>query len=100
MGAARFAVGAAVRIRRAFPPGHVRAPFYLRGCNGAVSHIVGEMGNPEELAYGRGDAPRVMVYRVRVRQTDIWDDYAGPARDTLIVDVFENWLEPAEGDTA
>ena len=96
MSSPKFPVGAPVRIRSAFPPGHVRAPFYLRGCAGAVSHVVGEMGNPEELAYGRSGAPPLTVYRVRVRQTEIWPDYAGPAQDTLVVDVYENWLEPAE----
>ena len=95
MSAPRFPVGAAVRIRRAFPPGHVRAPWYLRGCAGAVSHIVGEMNNPEEWAYGRTDGPMLTVYRVHVRQPDIWPDYAGPPQDTLVVDVYENWLEPA-----
>ena len=67
MSAPRFPVGAAVRVRRAFPPGHVRAPFYLRGCTGAVHNVVGPMGNPEELAYGRSDGPELTVYRVRIR---------------------------------
>lgn len=95
MAAPRFPVGTPVRIRRAFPPGHVRAPWYVRGCAGEVFHIVGPMGNPEELAYGRTDTPHVTVYRVRVRQTDIWDDYSGPPQDTLVIDVYENWLEAA-----
>lgn len=93
MSVPRFPVGAAVRIRRAYPPGHVRAPFYLRGCAGAVNQIVGEMGDPEELAYGRGKGQPVTVYRVRLRQPDIWPNYAGPPHDTLVVDVYENWLE-------
>lgn len=96
----RFAVGAAVRVRRAYPPGHVRAPFYLRGCTGSVRRIVGEMGNPEELAYGRCDGPPLTVYRIHVRQTDVWPDYAGPPHDTLVVDVFDNWLEPDGEETA
>jgi nitrile hydratase len=96
--APRFPLGAVVRIRRAFPPGHVRAPWYLRGCTGPVSHVVGEMGNPEEFAYGRCEGPRLTVYRVLMRQPDIWPDYAGPPQDTLSVDVYENWLEPAGED--
>lgn len=95
MTAPRFPVGTTVTIRRAFPPGHVRAPWYLRGCTGVVGHIVGEMGNPEEFAYGRCDGPPLTVYRVRLRQPDIWPDYAGAPHDTLVVDVYENWLEPA-----
>lgn len=96
----RFPVGAAVRVRRAYPPGHVRAPYYLRGCTGAVTHIVGEMANPEEHAYGRYDGPPLTVYRVCLRQPDIWPDYAGPPHDTLVFDVYENWLEPAGEDVA
>lgn len=95
MSGPRFSVGAPVRIRRAFPPGHVRAPWYLRGCAGEVQDIAGELGNPEELAYGRYDGPDLTVYRVRVRQADIWSDYAGPPQDTVVVDVYENWLEEA-----
>ena len=100
MNGLRFPLGAPVRIRRAWPPGHVRAPWYLRGCVGAVDHIVGDMGNPEELAYGRCDGPKLTVYRIRIRQTDIWADYAGPPQDTLVVDVYENWLEPAGEEAA
>lgn len=91
----RFPVGASVRIRRAFPPGHVRAPWYLRGLAGEICHVVGDFRNPEELAYGRYDSARLTLYRVRFRQTDIWPDYAGPDRDTLEVEIYENWLEPA-----
>jgi hypothetical protein len=93
---ARFALGTRVRIRRAFPPGHVRAPWYLRGYVGVVCHVVGEFGNPEELAYGRYDGPKLTLYRVRFRQTDIWPDYAGAPQDVLDVEVYENWLETVE----
>lgn len=95
-GGARFPVGARVRIRRAFPPGHVRAPWYLRGQAGEVCHVVGDFGNPEELAYGRYDGAKLTLYRVRFRQADIWPDYAGPPQDTLEVEVYGNWLDPAE----
>jgi nitrile hydratase len=94
--ASRFPVGAPVRIRRAWPPGHVRAPWYLRGCAGEVCHVLGEFGNPEEMAYGRKDGPKLMLYRVRFRQVDVWPDYGGAPNDTLEVEFYENWLEPAE----
>ena len=96
----RFAVGAPVRIRRAWPPGHVRTPWYLRGRAGRVHGIAGKMGNPEELAYGRTDGPELTVYRVRVRQIDLWPEYAGPPQDTVVVDVYENWLEPVAEEAA
>lgn len=100
MTAQRFPVGTPVRIRRAFPPGHVRAPWYLRGCAGAVCHVIGDFGNPEELAYGRYDGPKLTLYRVRFRQCDVWPDYAGAPQDTLEVEVYENWLESAEEKAA
>lgn len=95
MSAPRFAVGDKVRIRRADPPGHVRAPWYLRGHAGQVCHIVGEFGDPEEMAYGRYDGKQLTLYRVRFRQTEIWQDYGGPAQDVLEVEFYDNWLEPA-----
>lgn len=100
MTGSRYRVGAPVRIRRAWPPGHVRAPWYLRGCYGAICHIVGEFGNPEEMAYGRNDGAKLTLYRVRFRQGDVWPGYAGPPQDTLDVEVYENWLEEAGGAPA
>lgn len=101
MSAPRFAVGASVRIRQAFPPGHVRAPWYLRGCKGSICHVVGAFHNPEELAYGRYDGPRLTLYRLRIAQNDIWSDYEGAPQDTLEVEIYENWLEEVtEEETA
>lgn len=95
MSAPRFPVGARVRVRRADPPGHVRAPWYLRGRTGEVCHVVGEFGNPEEMAYGRYDGPQLTLYRVRFHQTELWPDYVGPTQDMLEVEFYDNWLEPA-----
>ncbi len=95
MSGRRFSVGARVRLRRAYTPGHVRAPWYLRGCAGRICHVVGEFGNPEEMAYGRRDGAKLTLYRVRFRQSDVWPDYAGSPCDTLEVEVYDNWLEAA-----
>ncbi len=95
MTAARFPVGAPVRVRRAWPPGHVRAPWYLRGHRGEVCAVVGDFGNPEELAYGRREGAKLTLYRVRFHQTEIWPEYSGPTADTLETEIYENWLEPA-----
>lgn len=91
----RFALGARVKVRAAFPPGHVRTPYFLRGKNGRIESIAGEFANPEELAYGRPGLPRLTLYRVVFRQTEIWSAYAGPPGDTLVADIFEHWLENA-----
>ncbi len=95
---ARFRIGDVVRIRRAFPPGHVRTPYFTRGMSGVVDSVVGSFHNPEDLAYGRYNDATLPLYRVRFKQADLWPDYDGPARDTTIVDIYENWLEPAEGE--
>jgi nitrile hydratase len=92
---ARFAPGAAVRVRRADPPGHVRAPWYIRGQRGIVERTCGPFANPEELAYGRSGLPSVTLYRVRFPQRQVWPDYAGPDADTIDIELYEHWLEPA-----
>jgi len=97
MSAPRFAVGALVRVRAAYPPGHVRTPFYVRGAAGAVERICGRFPNPEQGAYGRRDADRITLYRVRFSQHDLWPDYRGAPDDSVEVEIFEHWLEPAEG---
>ncbi|GAB4193897.1 MAG: hypothetical protein OHK0024_34010 [Thalassobaculales bacterium] len=90
-----FSPGEKVRVRLAFPPGHVRAPVYIRGRRGVVEEYAGLHQNPEDWAYGRTAAPKIALYRVRFAQRDLWPDYAGGPADSLVVDVFENWLEAA-----
>lgn len=88
----RFDIGDKVKVRIAFPPGHVRTPHYIRGHAGVIESIAGNFANPEELAYGRPGLPKEALYRVRFQQTELWPDYAGPDMDTTVVDVFEHWL--------
>ena len=89
----RFRKGDAVNVRAHDPPGHARAPHYTRGRRGMVKRITGPFPNAEERAYGRPGASEPL-YRVRFRQRDLWPDYAGSAPDTLVVDLYEHWLEP------
>jgi nitrile hydratase len=97
---ARFRVGEAVAVRAAYPPGHIRTPYYIRGKRGVVERICGEFANPEELAFGRDGLPKRPLYRVRFRQRQVWPDYAGAGEDTVDVEIFEHWLEPAAGEGA
>ena len=92
---ARFAVGDRVRVREAYPPGHLRTPYFIRGKDGIVTRVIGAFANPEELAYGRPGLPKRTLYWVQFRQTGLWPDYAGGQDDTAVVDVYEHWLEPA-----
>ena len=93
--AARFRTGDRVAVRVAYPIGHVRTPFYIRGKHGVVERLCGAFPNPEELAYARSGEPAQPLYRVRFRQRDVWPDYAGQAGDVIEVEIYQHWLEPA-----
>jgi nitrile hydratase subunit beta len=95
-GQGRFAEGAMVRVRSAWPPGHVRTPAYARGRRGVVVRVCGAYPNPEELAYRREGLPAQPLYRVRFGQRELWPDYAGPAGDCVEIEIFQHWLEPVE----
>ncbi len=86
-------MGQKVRVKTGDPPGHIRTPFYLRGKEGVIEERQGVYRNPEELAFGKEGLPKKPLYLVRFRQQDVWQDYAGPATDTLSADIYEHWLE-------
>jgi nitrile hydratase subunit beta len=94
--APHFRPGARVAVRFAAPPGHIRTPWYIRGKAGEIERLCGAFPNPEELAYNRPGLPAEPLYRVRFRQREIWPDYAGAAEDTIEVEIYQHWLEPAE----
>ena len=52
-------------------------------------------GNPEELAFGRDGNPKQPLYRVRFMQTEVWENYAENPDDTVDIEIYEHWLEPA-----
>jgi len=92
----RFSTGEAVRVRTAYPIGHVRTPYYIRGKRGVVERVCGIYGNPEELAYGRPGTPKQPLYRVRFVQQEVWSDYQGNPRDTIDIEIYQHWLEAAD----
>ncbi len=94
-----FADGSRVRVLDHAVFGHCRTPLYLKGKVGEVVSLTGAWRNPETLAYHQPGLPLRRLYRVRFRQTDLWDGYRNPS-DTLEADLYEHWLEPAERLTA
>ncbi|MBA2692832.1 MAG: nitrile hydratase subunit beta [Rubrobacter sp.] len=90
-----FSDGETVRVLDLDKSGHVRAPRYVRGKTGTVSHLLGKFKNPEDLAYGKYDGPEKELYRVAFRQSDLWQGYEGNLDDTLVIDIYEHWLEGA-----
>ena len=53
----RFQIGDRVKVREAYPIGHVRTPYYVRGKRGVIERVCGAFPNPEELAYARSGRP-------------------------------------------
>lgn len=93
----RFALGQRVRVRNAAPLGHVRTPWYIRGCSGTIERLCGAFPNPEELAQQRDGLPAQPLYRVRFLQREVWPDYRGGAEDAVEVEIFQHWLEEERG---
>ncbi len=91
-----FSPGAAVRVRDDWPeargPVHIRTPHYLRGKPGKVVRLLGAFPNPEDIAFAR-PAPVLPLYHVAFAQDALWPD--GRAADTLLVEIYEPWLEAA-----
>lgn len=96
----RFAAGDRVRVRAeetvrtSWRRPHCRTPGYLFGSSGVVDAYVGDFRDPSLLAYGIREAPLLPLYRVRFCLADIWSEVEPEqASDTLVVDVYGNWLE-------
>lgn len=97
---ARFRPGDTVRVARDRPAislgrPHIRTPHYVRGKAGMVAEVIGPFRNPEGLATGGDGLPMQVLYRIRFPQARLWPGYAGAAQDTLEVEIYEHWLEPA-----
>ncbi|WP_203070661.1 SH3-like domain-containing protein [Falsiroseomonas ponticola] len=89
-----FEAGQRVRVKLDFPelrgPCHIRTPHYLRGREGVVERPLGAYPNPEDLAFAR-PAARIPLYHVRFDQPSLWNE--GAAGDTVLVELYEHWLE-------
>lgn len=89
----RFAIGEQVRAKKINPPGHTRLPRYARGCVGVVDRIHGAHVFPDSNAHFRGENPQ-HLYSVRFAARELWGD-AAAARDSVYIDLWEEYLEPA-----
>ncbi|WP_375464224.1 SH3-like domain-containing protein [uncultured Methylobacterium sp.] len=92
---ARFQVGQRVRVLDLGKLGHVRTPYYVRGRTGTVVQLCGLFLNPEDLAVGNAGGRVVACYRVEFRQGDLWADYDGAPGDTLVIELYEHWIDAA-----
>lgn len=84
-----------VRVKPMMPPGHVRAPAYLRGKEGVIERELGDFSNPEQLAYGLC-AKKQPLFRVRFTMAEIWGERAERPDDTVDAEIFGHWLEKVD----
>ncbi len=81
----RFAVGDRVRVKRENLQGNPRTPVYIRGRSGVIATVHGMIRNPLDH---RGLYPPLYTVMFEVKEL-----FGRPTKDTLWVDVHEEWLE-------
>jgi len=88
-----FAPNDRVRILMRSLIGHYRVPRYLRGLRAVVEAVIepGALDDGEE-GHGWNAGSKRHCYRVAVAMTEIWPTYAGPAEDSLRIEILETWL--------
>ncbi len=89
----RFKVGDRVIIRNLNPVTHTRLPGYLRGKVGVIEQDYGVFAFPDTHAHHLGENPQ-HCYNVRFTARELWGP-AASARDSLRVDVFDDYMDPA-----
>lgn len=88
--------GDRIVVRNDVPIGHCRTPHYLRGRKGEIVSVLGDYPNPEKLAYYEKGELRTL-YEVKFKAADLWAGYDGPANDSIVADIYDHWLEKADG---
>jgi nitrile hydratase subunit beta len=89
----RFRAGQQVRARNTNPTGHTRLPRYARGKTGTIERDHGVFVFPDTNAPSLGENPQ-HVYSVRFAARELWGEEA-PARDSVYVDMWDEYLEQA-----
>jgi nitrile hydratase beta subunit len=90
----RFKPGDRVVARNLNPSGHTRLPRYVRGKRGEIDRVHGVFVYPDTNAHGNGEQPQPL-YSVRFDATELWGPTT-PARDSLYIDLWEDYLENDE----
>jgi nitrile hydratase beta subunit len=91
--APRFKTGQRVRAANINPPGHTRAPRYVRGRLGIIHRDHGVFVFPDTNAHFLGENPQ-HVYSVRFAARELWGADA-TSQDGVYVDLWDSYLEPA-----
>ncbi|MGQ0502765.1 MAG: nitrile hydratase subunit beta [Panacagrimonas sp.] len=89
---AGFRTGDRVTVRKDHFRGHTRMPKYVRGKSGTILHKAHKF--PYASAAGHGmEAKLEPTYHVRFDAKDLWSDV--PENTSVVVDLWESYLEPA-----
>jgi len=89
----RFAVGDRVRVKRMHPAGHTRCPRYVRGALGTIALVHPSQPLPDRQ--GPGESHIEAFYSVAFAPDELWGADAEPGRATMLVDLWESYLEGA-----
>jgi ribosomal protein L21E len=89
----RFKVGDRVMALNLNPETHTRLPRYVRGKTGTVVLAHGVFSFNDTSAHGLGHKPQ-HVYTISFAARELWGPQAS-ANDTLRIDMFDDYLEPA-----
>jgi nitrile hydratase len=84
-----------VRARSFHPAGHTRLPRYARGKRGRIEAVYAAYVFPDTHAHDRGEEPQ-HLYSVAFPGEELWGPDAEPGT-VVHLDLFEPYLEPAEG---
>ena len=90
-----FKPGDRVTARNINPTSHTRLPRYVRGKTGIIEVDRGVFCFNDTNAHGEGHKPQ-HVYGVRFTARALWGEQA-PAKDSLYIDMFEDYIEPHAG---
>jgi nitrile hydratase beta subunit len=94
----QFDVGERVRVRNDHPVGHTRCPRYVRQATGEVDASHGNYVFPDANAHGEERAEP--LYTVAFAAAKLWGPDAETPEDTVHIDLWEPYLEPATEDEA
>jgi nitrile hydratase subunit beta len=88
--AAPLAPGDRVVVRDEHPPGHIRAPRYVRGRRGVVVHVTRPFQYPDAEAHGLAHDHEPTCH-VRFEARELWGDSA-EENCSVVVDLWQSYL--------
>jgi nitrile hydratase len=94
----QFDAGERVRVRNDHPAGHTRCPRYVRRATGEVDASHGNHVFPDASAHG--EERTEPLYTVAFEADELWGANAETPDDTVHIDLWEPYLEPATEDGA